>query len=45
VVEARINEALQNATAEASASIEADRERIDSVVAEITGEGEDVGRW
>jgi DNA-binding protein YbaB len=45
VVEARLNEALQNATAEASASIEADRERIDSVVAEITGEGEDVGRW
>jgi DNA-binding protein YbaB len=35
-VEQRLNEALQNATAEASASIEADRERIDEVVAEIT---------
>ncbi len=40
-VEARINEALQKATAEATSSIEADRERIDSVVAEITGEVDD----
>ncbi|BDX29547.1 DNA-binding protein [Mycobacterium antarcticum] len=37
-VEARVNEALQNAGASAAASMEADRERIDSVVAEITSE-------
>ncbi|MEU0497106.1 YbaB/EbfC family nucleoid-associated protein [Mycobacterium sp. NPDC006124] len=37
-VAARVNEALQNAGATASASIEADRERIDSVVAEITSD-------
>jgi len=37
-VAARINEALQNAGASASASIEADRERIDAAVAEITEE-------
>ncbi len=37
-VEQRLNEALQNATAAASASIEADRERIDDAVAEITTE-------
>lgn len=37
-VAARVNEALQNAGADASESIEADRERIDSVVAEITSE-------
>jgi DNA-binding protein YbaB len=36
VVEQRINEALQNATAAATRSIEADRERIDAAVAEIT---------
>ena len=36
VVEQRINEALQNATAAASQSITADRERIDAAVAEIT---------
>ena len=35
-VEHRLNEALQNTTAEATASIEADRERLDAVVAEIT---------
>lgn len=40
-VAARINEALQNAGASASATIEADRERIDSVVAEITSELKD----
>src|ERR1700709_1977976 len=37
-VSARVNEALQNAGADASASIEADRERIDSAVAQITSE-------
>jgi len=37
-VEARLNEALSNAGAIAAASIEADRERIDAVVAAITGE-------
>ena len=35
-MEQRLNEALQNATAAATESIEADRERIDAVVAEIT---------
>ena len=35
-VEQRINEALQNATAAATQSIEVDRERIDEAVAEIT---------
>jgi DNA-binding protein YbaB len=35
-VSARVNEALQNAGASASATIAADRERIDSEVAEIT---------
>ncbi|OFJ50696.1 YbaB/EbfC family nucleoid-associated protein [Mycolicibacterium grossiae] len=44
VVESRLNEALQKATAEAAESIEADRERIDSLVAEITAEGEEQ-RW
>lgn len=37
-VETRLNEALQNATAAATASIEADRERIDAAVAEITAD-------
>ena len=37
-VEQRLNEALQNATAAATASIDADRERIDAAVAEITAE-------
>lgn len=37
-VEERLNEALQNATAEATASIDADRERLDAVVAEITAD-------
>ena len=37
-VENRLNEALQNATAAATASSEADRERIDAAVAEITGD-------
>ena len=35
-VEHRLNEALQNAAAEATASIDADRERLDAVIAEIT---------
>lgn len=37
-VAARINEALQNAAAQATASIDEDRERIDALVAEITGD-------
>lgn len=37
-VQGRINEALQKASAEASASIDEDRERIDAVVAEITAD-------
>ncbi|MGV0781007.1 YbaB/EbfC family nucleoid-associated protein [Mycolicibacterium sp. XJ775] len=37
-VQQRLNEALQKATALASASIEADRERIDEVAARITAE-------
>lgn len=37
-VENRVNEALQKASADAAASIDADRERIDAVVAEITAE-------
>ena len=37
-VEQRVNEALHTANAEASASIAADRGRIDAVVAEITAE-------
>ncbi|AFM14906.1 hypothetical protein Mycch_0079 [Mycolicibacterium chubuense NBB4] len=41
-VERRVNEALQRANTEASASIDADRERIDAVVAEITAELGDV---
>jgi DNA-binding protein YbaB len=36
IVEHRLNEALQNATEAASAAIEADRERIDAQVAELT---------
>jgi DNA-binding protein YbaB len=37
-VQQRLNEALQNATAAATASIEADRERIDDAVAQITAD-------
>ena len=37
-VQQRINEALQNASAAATESIEADRERIDAAVAEITAD-------
>ncbi|MCH9736370.1 MAG: YbaB/EbfC family nucleoid-associated protein [Actinomycetia bacterium] len=43
-VEQRVNEALVNAGEEASASIEADRERIDAAVAEITAEMSDKER-
>ncbi|MGB0971334.1 MAG: YbaB/EbfC family nucleoid-associated protein [Mycobacterium sp.] len=43
-VEQRVNEALVNAGAEASASIDADRERIDAAVAEITAEMSDKER-
>jgi DNA-binding protein YbaB len=35
-VQQRLNEALRNAAAQASASIDADRERIDALVADIT---------
>ena len=45
VVEGRVNEALQKAMAEAGTSIEADREYIDSVVAEITGDADRDERW
>jgi DNA-binding protein YbaB len=38
VVQERIHEALQNATAAATQSIAADRERIDAAVAEITAD-------
>lgn len=42
-VSARVNEALRNAEATASASIDADRERIDAAVIEITTELKDQG--
>jgi DNA-binding protein YbaB len=42
VVENRVNEALRKATAQAAESINADRERIDAAVAEITADGGDV---
>jgi DNA-binding protein YbaB len=35
-VQQRVNEALHNATAAATASIEADRERLDAMVARLT---------
>jgi DNA-binding protein YbaB len=37
-VEGRVNEALQKASAAASVTVDADRERLDAVVAEITAE-------
>lgn len=43
-VEQRLNEALQRANEEASATIEADRERIESVVAEIAAEVADTAQ-
>ncbi|MCV6979570.1 YbaB/EbfC family nucleoid-associated protein [Mycolicibacterium pulveris] len=36
-LEHRLNEALRNAAAAASASLDADRERIDTMVAEVAG--------
>jgi DNA-binding protein YbaB len=39
-VEQRLNQALQKAMAEATTSINADRERIDALVAEITSDGD-----
>jgi DNA-binding protein YbaB len=41
VVQGRVNEALQKATAEAAESISADRERLDAAVAEITSDMND----
>lgn len=38
-VEQRLNEALQKATVAATASIEADRERLDEMVARLTTDG------
>lgn len=43
-VEDRVNEALHKASAVASEAIDADRERIDAVVAEITAEVSDQQR-
>jgi DNA-binding protein YbaB len=37
-VEARVNEALQNAAEQATVSIDEDRERIDALLVEITGD-------
>jgi DNA-binding protein YbaB len=42
-VAGRVNEALQKAALKASASIDADRERIDAVVAEITADLQERG--
>ncbi|MCT7659000.1 YbaB/EbfC family nucleoid-associated protein [Mycobacterium sp. CPCC 205710] len=42
-VQQRLNEALQKATEAASASMEADRERIDAAVVEITSDTKDQG--
>jgi DNA-binding protein YbaB len=44
VVQSRVNEALQKASAVATESITADRERIDAAVAEITADMNDVSR-
>jgi DNA-binding protein YbaB len=44
-VQARVNEALQKAMEEATSSLDADRERIDSIVADITGDGDESDRW
>ncbi len=40
-VEERVNEALQKAASKAAVSIDADRERIDAAVAEITSDLDD----
>lgn len=42
-VEQRLNEAIQKATSAATASIEADRERLDAMVAELTTDGSQPG--
>lgn len=42
VVQTRVNEALQKASAQATESITADRERIDAAVAEITAGANDM---
>ncbi|MFV8299912.1 YbaB/EbfC family nucleoid-associated protein [Mycolicibacterium fortuitum] len=42
-VEQRLNEAIQKATSAATASIEADRERLDAMVAELTADGSQSG--
>ncbi|MCA4726508.1 YbaB/EbfC family nucleoid-associated protein [Mycobacteroides abscessus subsp. abscessus] len=42
-VEQRLNEAIQKATSAATASIEADRERLDAMVAELTADGSQPG--
>lgn len=39
-VEQRLNEALQKAVVAATASIEADRERLDGIVAQLTSDGQ-----
>jgi hypothetical protein len=44
VVQSRVNEALQKASAVATESITADRERIDAAVAEITADMSDVSQ-
>jgi len=44
-VQERLNEALQKATEAATASIEADRERIDEAVAELTMDARQEDRW
>ena len=43
-VQARVNEALAKAMEEATSSLDADRERIDSIVADITGDGDESDR-
>jgi DNA-binding protein YbaB len=43
-VQARLNEALQKAMTEATSSLDADRERIDSIVTDITGGGDEAFR-
>lgn len=39
-VQQRLNEAIQTATVAATSSIEADRERLDAIVAELTADGQ-----
>ncbi|MGV0791219.1 YbaB/EbfC family nucleoid-associated protein [Mycolicibacterium sp. XJ1819] len=44
-VQQRLNEALQNATAAATAAVAEDRARIDAAVAEITGDSTSADTW